>query len=149
MSDQAIQRPFSNHQWPMTAEAWRSLIDELGRLWADVGVLARQSDLDHGLVHIPLAKTGRRLEMLTGVLDAADQGGEPERVVIGRRTTLLEADDESVTYALVFPGSGDPIRGWISADSPLGVGVLGSCAGDVVEVIAPAGCRVFTMLAVD
>ena len=63
--------------------------------------------------------------------------------------TLLEEEGDSVTYALVFPGDGDPVQGWISADSPLGAAVLGCTPGDIVEVMAPAGPRVVTVLSVE
>jgi transcription elongation GreA/GreB family factor len=74
---------------------------------------------------------------------------KPDRAVIGRRVTLLEEDGDSVTYGLVFPGDGDPIQGWISADSPLGAAVLGCAPGDRVEVDAPVGRRVVTVLSVE
>ena len=85
----------------------------------------------------PAFKAARRLDVLSAVLDASEKVHEPDRAVIGRRVTLLEEGGDSVTYALVFPGDGDPLQGWISADSPLGAAVLGCTAGDRVEVIAP------------
>ena len=83
------------------------------------------------------------------MLDASERVHEPDRAVIGRRVTLLEAEGESVSYALVFPGDGDPAQGWISADSPLGTAVLGCGPGDRVEVEAPAGRRVVTVLSIE
>ncbi len=125
MSNLAFERPAAQ-RWPMTTEAWRELADELGRL-----------------------RTARRLDLLTSVFDAAEQVDEPTRAVIGRQTTVLEEGDESVTYALVYPGDGDPAKGRISADSPMGSAILGACTGDSVEVIAPAGRRVITIVAVE
>jgi transcription elongation GreA/GreB family factor len=87
--------------------------------------------------------------VLSAVCDAAERIHEPERAVIGRRVTVLEPEGESVTYALVFPGDGDPAQGWISADSPMGSAVLGCEPGDRVEVTAPAGRRVVTVLSVE
>jgi transcription elongation GreA/GreB family factor len=49
----------------------------------------------------------------------------------------------------VFPGGGDPAQGWISADSPLGSAILGCMPGDRVDVTAPAGPRVVTMVSVE
>ena len=86
---------------------------------------------------------------VSAVLDAARTVEEPDRAVIGRRVTLREDDGGSVTYAIVFPGDGDPAQGWISADSPLGSAVLGQGVGDRVEVEAPAGRRSVTVLAID
>jgi transcription elongation GreA/GreB family factor len=147
MTELAIRRPSHQQRWPMTREAWLTLGDELGRLRADVVSLA--GELAHGVADFAVAKAARRLDVLSAVLDAAEQSREPGRAVIGRRITVLEADDESVTYTLVFPGDGDPAQGWISADSPLGSAVLGCAPGDTVEVTAPAGRRLVTVLSVE
>jgi len=90
-----------------------------------------------------------RLDALSAVFDSAERIHESQQAVIGRRVTVLEPEGESVTYALVFPGDGDPGQGWISADSPLGSAILGCEPGDRVEVTAPAGRRVVTVLSVE
>jgi transcription elongation GreA/GreB family factor len=130
----------------MTREAWLTLVDELGRLRADVSSLA--GDLADGVVDLAVIKAARRLDVLSAVLDAAERIHESERAVIGRRVTVLEPEGESVSYRLVFPGDGDPAQGWISADSPLGSAILGCVPGDRVEVTAPAGRRLVTVLSV-
>ena len=147
MTELAIRQPSRQQRWPMTREAWLTLVDELGRLRTDVASLA--GELAHGVVDFAVVKAARRLDVLSAVLDAAEQIHEPERAVIGRRVTVLEPDGESVTYKLVFPGDGDPAQGWISADSPLGSAVLGCEPGDTVEVSAPAGRRVVTVVSVE
>jgi transcription elongation GreA/GreB family factor len=131
----------------MTGEAWLALVDELRRLRTDVASLAGEPA--EGVVDLAVVTAARRLEVLSAVHDAAERIHEPERAVIGRRVTLLEPEGDSVTYALVFPGDGDPTQGWISADSPLGSAVLGCLPGDRVEVAAPAGRRVVTVLSVE
>jgi transcription elongation GreA/GreB family factor len=131
----------------MTVEAWSTLVDELARLRADVASLA--GELAQGVIDLAVVKAARRLDVLSAVLEAAEQIHEPERAVIGRRITVLEAEGESVTYTLAFPGDGDPAQGWISADSPLGSAVLGCEPGDRAEVEAPAGRRTVTVLSVD
>lgn len=147
MTELATRRASREQRWPMTGEAWLTLIDELGRLRSDVASLA--GGLPHGVADLAVVKAVRRLDVLSAVLDAAEPIHEPERAVIGRRVTVLEAEGESVTYRLVFPGDGDPPQGWISADSPLGSAVLGCAPGDRVEVTAPAGRRVVTVLSVE
>ena len=146
MTQLAIRRHSSQQRWPMTPDAWLTLVDELGRLRTDLASLAEQAD---GVVDLAVIKTARRLDVLSTVVDAAEQIHEPEPAVIGRRVTVLEADGEAVTYALVFPGDGDPAQGCISADSPLGSAILGCQPGDRVEVAAPAGRRVVTVLSVE
>ena len=149
MNEPAIRQPSANRRWPMTGEAWRTLVDELGQLRTDVAVLSGAGAPDPSVVHLPAFKAARRLDVLSTVLDASEKVHEPDRAVIGRRVTLLEEEGDSVTYALVFPGDGDPIQGWISADSPLGAAVLGCSPGDTVEVNAPVGRRVVTVLSVE
>jgi transcription elongation GreA/GreB family factor len=131
----------------MTGQAWLSLVDELGRLRTDLALPS--GDVADGLVDLNSIKAARRLDVLSAVLDAAQRDHGSESAVIGRRVTVLESSGESVTYALVFPGDGDPEQGWISADSPLGSAVLGCMPGDMVEVAAPAGRRVVTVLSVE
>jgi hypothetical protein len=149
MNEPAIRRPATNQYWPMTGDAWRTLVDELGQLRLDVAAFAGTGAPDDGVVHLPAFKAARRLDVLSAVLDASRKVHEPDRAVIGRRVTLLEEDGNSVTYTLVFPGDGDPGQGWISADSPLGSAVIGCAPGDTVSVSAPAGPRVVTVLSVE
>lgn len=148
MNEPAIRLASPPGTWPMTVEAWRSLVDELAQLRIDVAILAGAGSPEDGVVHLPAIKAARRLDVLTAVLEASTKVREPGRVVIGRRATLLEEDGETVSYAIVFPGDGDPFQGWISADSPLGVALMGCTPGDVVEVSAPMGRRAITVLAV-
>jgi transcription elongation GreA/GreB family factor len=147
MTELAIRRPSHQQRWPMTREAWLILVDELGRLRSDVLSLA--GELAHGVVDLAVVKAARRLDVLSAVFDAAEQIHEPGRAVIGRRVTVLEAEGESDIYTLVFPGDGDPAQGWISADSPLGSAVIGCWPGDTVEVTAPSGRRVVSVLSVE
>lgn len=149
MNMPAVRTPSANRRWPMTRAAWRSLVDELGQLRSEIALSAASVTPDDGVIHLPAFNAARRLEVLTTVLDAAETVDDPGRAVIGRRFTLAEEDGESVTYALVFPGDGDPDRGWISADAPLGSAVLGCVPGDRVHVAAPAGSRVVTVMAVE
>lgn len=131
----------------MTGEAWLTLVNELGRLRADAFSLA--GELADGVIDLAVVKAQRRLDVLSAVLDAAQRIHEPGLAVIGRRVTIREADGESVSYVLAFPGDGDPAQGLISADSPLGSAVLGCEPGDRVEVRAPAGQRVVTVRSVE
>ena len=147
MTELATRGPSREQRWPMTGEAWFTLVDEPGRLRADVASLA--GELADDVVDLAVIKTARRLDVLSAVFDAAERIHESEQAVIGRRVTVLEPEGESVTYRLAFPGDGDPAQGRISADSPLGSAVLGCWPGDRVEVTAPAGRRVVTVLSVE
>lgn len=147
MSNLAFERRTAG--WPMTHQALQALEDELGRLRADVARLAT-AEVDEGEpVDLRPIRAARRLEQLTAVHQGAQIDEGTARAVIGRRASLLEEGHDPITYALVYPGEGDPAQGWISADSPLGAAILGAQAGDRVEVVAPAGRRLVTVVAVD
>jgi len=133
----------------MTSEALQRLVDEVALLESDVAILAGESVAQPGVVHLPTVQAARRLTTLTAVLDAFEQVEDPDVAVIGRRVTVVEEDGESVSYALVFPGDGDPLQGWISADSPLGAALVGARPGDRVEVAAPAGTRTVSLATVE
>jgi transcription elongation GreA/GreB family factor len=133
----------------MTEEAWEALVEELGRLRADVAVRAGSNAHGHGVVDLSTVKAARRLDVLAAVSHASERIQESGHAVIGRRVTLLEPDGVSVSYTLAFPGDGDLEQGRVSADSPLGTAVLRSRPGDRVEVRAPAGHRVVTVLSVE
>jgi transcription elongation factor GreA len=130
----------------MTSRAWDALVAEIGHVADDV---VGEPAEDPGLIRLRVAGAERRLATLREVAEDRDVLDEPGLAVIGRRVTLREPDGEQETYALVFPGDGDPDQGWISADSPLGAAVLGGRAGDEVVVDAPAGRRPVKIVAVD
>jgi transcription elongation GreA/GreB family factor len=92
---------------------------------------------------LDLAHLERRIAELQGILDrggawdaesrAADTAGAGGRVAV-------RWDDGTVeTYTFVRPAEIDPRGGWISADSPIGRGLLGRCPGERVAITTPAG----------
>ena len=88
------------------------------------------------------AKT-KRLEELTVVEAPPD---DRERVFFGAWVTLEDQDGESRRYRVVGPDEIAPDRGWISIQSPLGRVMLGKRAGDLIEVMRPAGPASYTIL---
>jgi transcription elongation factor GreA len=68
---------------------------------------------------------------------------------IGRRVTIRLADvDQPLEYDLVGAAEFDAARGRISVDSPIGAALVGTRAGDAVEVETPRGERTVHVLAV-
>ena len=100
MNQPAIRQPSANQRWPMTGEAWLTLVDELGQLRIDMAALVVLHRGEHGL----------RL-LVDGGLDAAARHGAddlPALVHGERRTGLsrrraLRPDDER-------PGGAEPLR---------------------------------------
>lgn len=137
-------------RWPMTPAALRALRAEEQRLEEDLRRAAgERDDRDGNLVHLPARDAARRLAALRDVLAAADPTDAVGRAVIGRRVTFREDDGQLLTYALVIPGEGDPMNGWVSADSPLGAALLQASSGDEVHVAAPSGSRRVLVVAVE
>ena len=144
---------FAHRTWPIPSVARAALEAEVARLAVDVAAppsAFRTADEPGGvLVRLPVRGAAARLEALGAVLGAADVTDEPGIVAIGRRVTLREADGASWDASLVAPGEGDPERGWLSADAPLGGAILGHRTGERVPVCAPGGAWVVEIAAIE
>jgi transcription elongation GreA/GreB family factor len=148
MSNGAAQSIEPARSWPLTREARDRLVDEVAQLRESVSTMAGQG-LEEGIVRLPVAIATRRLETLNEVLGRCVLVDETGSVAIGRRATLRDGDGEALSYEIVLPGDGEVDKGWVSADSPLGLAILGASAGDVVNVDAPAGPWSVTVVSID
>ncbi len=73
--------------------------------------------------------------------------GQEGRVVFGAHVDLYDIDeDKTVTYQLVGNLEADLSQGRISISSPIGKSLLGKNTGDEIEVVAPAGKRIYEIL---
>jgi len=61
-----------------------------------------------------------------------------DTVSVGCKVTV-SIGGQKETYAIVGSAESDPIKGFISSDSPIGKALVGCKKGDVVKVSAPAG----------
>jgi transcription elongation GreA/GreB family factor len=147
MTNTVAQPVDRGRPWPLTDEARNALIDEIANLRAELETMAGQG-LEEGIHRLPIAIAIRRIRTLEDVLDRCEVVADG-RAAIGRRAVLRDGDGEAVSYEIVFPGEGDPSRGRISADSPLGLALLGAQSGDVVHVTAPAGGWGITVVALE
>jgi len=131
----------AHRSWPMTSAARDALDAEAARLVADLAApdQPRAADASGVAVRLPVRGAAVRLARLRALLAAADVTDEPGIAAIGRRVRLREASQAVWEASIVAPGDGDPERGWLSADAPLGAAVLGRRAGDRVLVPAPGG----------
>jgi len=86
-----------------------------------------------------------RAEVVSGGVDA--QG----RAALGARVRLRRVDAAApqIEYQLVSSVEGDPSRGMLSVESPIGGALLGRVAGETVEVDAPGGAIRFEVVAVE
>ena len=79
------------------------------------------------------------------VIDEDDADGDT--ISLGNKVTLFDEEyQEEVTYHIVGSAEANPAQNRISNESPLGRGLLGQKAGDVVDIDAPAGSIKFKIL---
>ena len=144
-----------NEEWLMTRRAFEMLEADALRLSQELarnngytsGHMAGEPDAPVFVPNIDGQQMVRQYDAVREVLAGAVIVDEADLAVIGRRVTLQD-DEGSAEYALVIPGDGDPLNGWISADSPVGSAVLGRRVGERISIAAPAGIRHATITAV-
>jgi transcription elongation factor GreA len=91
----------------------------------------------------------RQLEMLLCNIEVIQPGQNHNGVVdLGSTVVLRESGIDPETYMIVGATEADPTKGFISNESPLGKALLGSQAGDDLEIKTPAGLLNFRVLAV-
>jgi transcription elongation factor GreA len=96
---------------------------------------ARIRDIEHKLVH-------------AHVIDPRSIHAEG-RVVFGATVELEDSDSgERVSYQIVGDDEADIKHGKISVSSPIARALIGKSEGDVAEVEAPGGTRVYEILGV-
>jgi transcription elongation factor GreA len=67
-----------------------------------------------------------------------------DRIAYGSKVLLYEYDVEKETeYRLVSPEESDLARGLISITSPIGRSLLGRQVGEEVQIVTPAGKRIY------
>jgi transcription elongation factor GreA len=78
-----------------------------------------------------------------------ENNGRSSTVRVGSKVTVREQGYDPETFHIVGPAEVNPGEGRISNKSPLGQALLGSRAGDSVEVNTPAGLSTFTVLEIN
>src|ERR1051326_6587945 len=97
-----------------------------------------------GMVNARLNQLTRRLAEMSMV----DLSKIPQdRVGLGSQVVVLDVKkDEELTYTLVTSEEADAATGRISANSPIGRGLIGKEVGDVVKIQIPGGMRELEIL---
>jgi transcription elongation factor GreA len=86
--------------------------------------------------------------LLAKVVERPEVQGETAN--LGSKVSLLDLEyDDELTVRLVGSFEADPSKDLISIGSPLGEGLLGTAAGDTIEVEAPAGKTRYKVLKVE
>jgi transcription elongation factor GreA len=97
-----------------------------------------------GYVNVRLGRLRQRLAEFS----MADMSRIPrDRVGLGSEVVVLDLNkSEEITYRLVISEETDAAKGWISASSPIGRGLLGKEVGDIVKFPIPGGAREMEIL---
>ncbi|WP_448547094.1 transcription elongation factor GreB [Thalassotalea fusca] len=146
----------------ITREGWQRLDQELKYLWKEerprvtkaVSEAAALGDRSENAEYIYGKKRLReidrrvrflmkRLEDLTIVYPEKQQEG---KVFFGAKVTLLNEQDEELSYRLVGPDEWDVKKGEISIDSPMARALIGKRVDDEVVVKTPEGEKYFDVI---
>lgn len=87
------------------------------------------------------------LKQVTLIQDTTSNGGAKAAVALGSKVTVKIGTKEEV-FTVVGEWEADPAAKKISHESPLGKALLGKQKGEAVEVDAPAGKVVYTVMGV-
>ncbi|WP_394011861.1 transcription elongation factor GreA [Anaerococcus cruorum] len=69
-----------------------------------------------------------------------------DEVGVGNTVTVYDEEfDETMDYKIVGTAESDPVKGFISNESPVGAALLGKKVNDRVEVTTPNGKMYFTI----
>src|SRR5688500_10721055 len=105
--------PANSIALPMTRSSRDTLERELRRLLGpSEGTADKLSQQDRAARVAQLQKI-----LAVSVVEPGDDDG---RAIVGRRVHIAEEDGSQATYSLVIPGDGQPVRGRLGVDAPLG-----------------------------
>jgi len=111
-----------------------------------------EENTDHTQAKQDLAFIEGRIAELEGVLAKAvvinENHGSSKQIGLGCKVTVKAGSDEHV-FHLVGEWEADPAQQKISHESPLGQALFGKKVGDEVEVEAPAGKIIYTILKIN
>lgn len=150
-------------QYTMTSQGKRALEAELEQLRQrrqevaellasarSQGDISENAEYQEGKYQQGLVE-GRIAEVETVLANAVivePKPGAMQAVELFATVTVLDLEeDEELEYTIVPPFEADYQTGRISAESPLGEGLVGACAGDEVEIKTPGGVTRLRVLA--
>jgi transcription elongation factor GreA len=114
---------------------------------AQIGAAAEDGDLSENAAYDHAKEEQSRLEGRIGELQSflrnavLIQGTISNGLVQLGSTVTIDEGGEHDTYTIVGPLEAAPLKGRISNESPIGKALLNHKAGEMVEVLAPAGTR--------
>ena len=116
-----------------------------------IKVAREQGDLsenaDYDAAKDEQSEIERRIDELERILKHAEVVVDDEvdtgKISVGCEVKLYDMEyDEEVTYHIVGSSEANSLQGKISNESPVGAALMGHKAGDVVDVVLPAGATI-------
>ncbi|NME72257.1 GreA/GreB family elongation factor [Flammeovirga aprica] len=146
----------------ITKEGMESLQNEVQEIWEERKVVtqavsdaAAMGDRSENAEYIygkkKLREIDGRLTYLRrriNTLKVFDQKVDDTRAMFSAYVTFKDQTNREMTLRLVGPDEADIKKQSISIASPIGKSLLNQSVGDAIEVITPAGKKVFTILKV-
>lgn len=91
----------------------------------------------------------KELEILLATARVISETEKAEVVQVGSRVTIQEPGNDPEVYTIVGAAEANPRAGRISNESPLGRSLLNRRVGDQIQVDAPAGSFVVSVLKIE
>ncbi|MBD0401257.1 GreA/GreB family elongation factor [Flammeovirga sp. EKP202] len=146
----------------ITKEGMESLQNEVQEIWEERKVVtqavsdaAAMGDRSENAEYIygkkKLREIDGRLTYLRrriNTLKVFDQKVDDTRAMFSAYVTFKDQTNREMTLRLVGPDEADIKKQSISIASPIGKSLLNQSVGDSVEVVTPAGKKIFTILKV-
>ncbi len=126
----------------------RTEIAEKIRVARGYGDLSENSEYDEAKneqakIEARIVELEKTLENVSIIEDNVDT----ETVSVGVTVTIYDIEyEEELTYKMVGSAEADPMKGYISDNSPVGKALIGARVGDEVVAEAPAGELRFKIL---
>ncbi len=129
----------------------RTQIAEKIRVARGYGDLSENSEYDEAKNE--QAKIEARIveleKMLENVSVITDENINTDIVTVGANVAVLDIEyNEELTYRIVGSAEANPMKGFLSDDSPVGSALLGAKLGEEVVAITPAGELKFKILSI-
>ena len=85
--------------------------------------------------------------MVKNAVIVEEDAGSGKKIGFGSRVRLLDVElDEEIVVTLVGSAESDPMNGFISDESPIGVALMGKKVGNTVVAETPSGELIFKVL---
>ena len=126
----------------------RKVVAERIRIAREYGDLSENSEYDDARNERSFVE-GRVQDLEEMIKNArvVAKTGSAGKIEMGSIVTL-KADTDTFSYEIVGANESDPMKGKISAESPLGFSLIGKAKGEKVDIKTPGGTTTYSIIEV-